>query len=332
MNKHIAPLPPAGTQIDVATLLTRAVEKGLDVETIERLLAMRQKLQDEAAERAYWAGLLEFQRRCPAIPKDKPVYDKHDKYLYSYAPIETIRKVTDPLLAELGFVATANTRREQGGVTIMVTLAHVDGHKQASEFFSPIHKAPLQSDQQAQEGAVTLAFRVAYRNVLGLTTGMLDDNTESLKDTGDDKSPATPTGRRIEAHYDVEDAPSATPLPTIGNGTLKRKIEAVIGEWGLDREVVKVWMKTKTGVSHFPDLNQGQAERLLDALPRQSKTLMLASIAAAPMERLERLDSDPPKWITAAAADWYYSAISNRLKSLSEAPNVPPGPDSEPLG
>jgi len=319
--------------IDPERLLLTAIEKGLQTDTIERLLAMRRELQAEAAERAYWTAMLEFQAQCPDIPKSKPVHDKNGKFLYRYAPIEDIRKVTDPLAAKLGFVITANTKHAQTGVTVVITCAHIAGHKEVSEFHIPPNKAPLQTDQQAAEGAVTFALRVAYRNVFGITTGMNDDNTEGQK------TEVTDTRERFKR---TANPPQGNDLPndaTIGNNSMKRKIEATIGQFKIDRDYVKSFMGKRTGKSHFADLTYNEAERLIDVIPRLAANLMLKDAFTCDWDKLERLGAEPPTWFNREETEELLAIVDDRLKrraeetqqqTLLEVQDVPPGPDSAP--
>ena len=130
----------------------------------------------------------------------------------------------------------------------------------------------------------------------------------------------------------LDDLPDEYPV-AIGNGPLKRKIEATIKDYSLNREEVKKWMQEKTGQIHFSDLTEDHANRLLAAIPRLAAQQLIKSVYALPQDELERLGGDPPTWLNHNETDWLMKAVSHRLKTLhEEATHVPPGPDSEPTG
>jgi hypothetical protein len=54
-------------------LIAKAIEHNLPVESLERLLDMRERLRAEQAREAYFTGLARFQAGCPVIPKTKCV-------------------------------------------------------------------------------------------------------------------------------------------------------------------------------------------------------------------------------------------------------------------
>src|SRR5262245_21390159 len=56
-----------------ADLIAQAIEKGLDVESLERLMALYERWQTEQARRAYTEALAKFQSIIPRLPKKKRV-------------------------------------------------------------------------------------------------------------------------------------------------------------------------------------------------------------------------------------------------------------------
>ena len=84
--------------LSVEQLIARAIDKGTPVETMERILAMAEKVKAGQAKEAFNQAMADFQRECPTITKTKIVKDKTGKVLYSYAPLESIVEQVKELL------------------------------------------------------------------------------------------------------------------------------------------------------------------------------------------------------------------------------------------
>ena len=55
------------TAVDPQALLAQAIDKGMPVESMERLLAMRREMKAEYARDQYFKALAGFQHECPVI-------------------------------------------------------------------------------------------------------------------------------------------------------------------------------------------------------------------------------------------------------------------------
>lgn len=179
---RLEPLPgPLGPE----ALIARAIDKGLDVGTMERLLAMRTQLKAEAAREAYFAALSAFQAECPAIPKGKIVLDKYGKERYRYAPLDIIVEAAKSKLREHGFSYTVTTSQADGIMTVTCSAHHAQGHTESTNFAVPIDPEAYMNDAQKVASAQTYAKRYAFCNAFGVLTGDEDDDGR-----GADKAPA----------------------------------------------------------------------------------------------------------------------------------------------
>ena len=70
---------PATIQADPLAMIAQAMQDGreINVDTMERLMAMRRELKAESAEAAYRDALADFQRDCPIIEKRKAIPKKN---------------------------------------------------------------------------------------------------------------------------------------------------------------------------------------------------------------------------------------------------------------
>lgn len=169
------------------TLIAQAIEKGLPVETMERLLVMRRELKEEWAREQYFQALMAFQRECPIIKKTKKVFDKSGKLRYEYAPIEDIVKQVGGLFEKHGFSYSIHPKSEPQAVTAICTIHHVSGHSESSEFTVPIDADAYMNAAQKVASALTYAKRYAVTNGFGILTGDSDDDAGATEN--DDASP-----------------------------------------------------------------------------------------------------------------------------------------------
>jgi ERF superfamily protein len=164
-------------RLEPQALIQSAVEKGAGIETLERLVALAKEVRAEQAKEAFHDAMSEFKRTCPEIIKSKraDIYSRrtNKSYGYSYAPLERITAVIDPVLAGLGLSYRWRHRGEAGVMYIACVVSHRLGHSEDSgEIPVPV---VLASDGEGASAAqrvgiaITYAKRYALLGVLGLS-------------------------------------------------------------------------------------------------------------------------------------------------------------------
>jgi len=169
---------PANEMSEAEMLISKAIDKNVPVETMEKLLAMRRELKQEWAKEQYNKALAEFQAECPEIQKVIQVYDKYGKPRYKYAPLDEIIKQVKGLLKKHGFSYSFNARFEDGAQIITCTARHISGHSETAEFRSPIDKDAYMTEIQKHGAAMTYAKRYAFCQVFGIMT--TDEDTDGI--------------------------------------------------------------------------------------------------------------------------------------------------------
>jgi hypothetical protein len=160
-------------------LIEKALDNGVGVETIERLLAMRKELKEEWAREQFFDALAQFQRACPVIPKSKEVKDKSGKLRYKYAPLDDIVESVKQPLSENGFSWTLKPVQENDSeVKAVIVVHHVDGHSETSEFTVPVDPQAYMNAPQKVGSARSFAMRYAFCNALGILTADEDNDAE----------------------------------------------------------------------------------------------------------------------------------------------------------
>jgi hypothetical protein len=191
------------TRLDPQDLLTRAVEKGASLETLERLVALAKDVREVQAREAWHYAMAEFQRRCPSIKKTATAQIATAKgyYSYRYAALDEIMEVIRPLLGELGLSVSWSTRVEPQRVIISCRIAHVLGHSENSgEVSMPIADSQDRSGgnpAQKVGSALTYARRYSLLCVTGLSPED-DDDGQAMHPSKRTEKPESPAAAQSE--------------------------------------------------------------------------------------------------------------------------------------
>lgn len=163
-------------------MIAQAVAGGhMDVEVLERLMALQERWDARQAEKALHEALAAFQAECPAIRKVRDsgggnASGASARYSYSYAGLDDIERTIRPILSRHGLSYTHDVEIE-GGVMVMVcTIHHVDGASRASRWQGPAADGGSMNAIQKVGSATTYARRYSLINALGLTTTDSDDD------------------------------------------------------------------------------------------------------------------------------------------------------------
>lgn len=175
----------------VSDIIALAVSKDLDVDKLQRLIDMKVAEEVRQARREFAAALAAFQRECPSIRHErtaKITTKGGGSYSYTYAELDVIARVVNPILAAHGLSYRWNAEVSADGRTLHCdcVVTHEAGHSEASRFTLPIDNASAMSDQQKVGAAATYARRQSLTMALGLTT--TDDDTDAA---AVDPSPVT---------------------------------------------------------------------------------------------------------------------------------------------
>lgn len=169
---------------EIAALVHLAIEKQVPVETLERLVALHERVSDRQAASEFADALASFQAECPEITKNATanvVGSSGSKFSYKYAELSHIAKVIRPLLHAHGFSYSWDSEIKDKMMSATCTLRHVNGHKESASFICPTETRAGMSEQQKFAAALSYARRMSLIQVLGITTA--DPDTDGANPT-----------------------------------------------------------------------------------------------------------------------------------------------------
>lgn len=181
------PLPaPQGTP---AALLTTAVQSGLSIEHLERLLAMQEKWEAKEARKEFFHALSNFQMDVPEIKKTKKVgYEHRDgsgKTEYFYATLSDIcHSIREPL-SRNGLSYRWEINEETDKITVTCIITHADGHAEKTTMVGQADNSGKKNVIQQRASTVTYLQRYTLIGALGISSADMDNDGQSgAKDKG----------------------------------------------------------------------------------------------------------------------------------------------------
>lgn len=176
-----------------SALLQIAVEKGADVEKLEKLMELQERWDANEARKAFFAAMAAFQGDAPAIDRGKHVKGRDGRVMYSYAPLEAILDTIRPCERKHGFMhAWDQDDLDGGGVRIICKISHTGGHTETSTVTIPQTKGMNTSAAQDRGIIVTYGQRRSLLNAYGLATGGEDRDGAAM-----DAEPSTVTPEQV---------------------------------------------------------------------------------------------------------------------------------------
>lgn len=163
-------------------LIAQAIEKGLGVEQLEKLMALHERMEDRQAARDFADAMARFQLECPPIHRNKTAdiaSNSGAKFAYKYAELDEIARTVNPILTKHGLSYTWNMVADATMLTATCILRHANGHSVESIFTLPHATSAGMSPQQKYAAAYTFAQRKSLSAVLGLTT--TDDDPDAAQ-------------------------------------------------------------------------------------------------------------------------------------------------------
>lgn len=171
------------------TMLADALERGVDVEKLERLFDLAERHEKEVQRKAFARALSDFQGDCPDIVDKSTAYVNTadgGSYSYTYADLDQIMRTIRPTLKACGLSVTYDTQIAEDGnsITSLCYIMHRDGHTEVRTFVCPLDEKLKINDSQKMGSANAYASRYNVTNALGLTTGEDDDGAGGERSRG----------------------------------------------------------------------------------------------------------------------------------------------------
>jgi hypothetical protein len=162
-----------------------ATNPDVNVEKLERLIAMQERILRHNAEMAFHAAFAEMQGELPTISERGEIL-VNGVVRSRYAPLEDIVEVVRPILKKYGFALRHRNQFTGDKLKVIGILSHRAGHSETDEFEAKADTSGSKNDIQSFGSTQSYGQRYTTKNLLGIVTRGED------KDGYRPPTPATP--------------------------------------------------------------------------------------------------------------------------------------------
>lgn len=156
-----------------------ARDPNIDIDKMERLLQMQERIVARQAKAAYADALARLQPTLPIIGERGSIKNNSGAVQSKYALWEDIVGVITPLLAAQGFSLSFRTGNKDGKIQVTGVLTHREGHGEETMLDLPADTSGSKNAVQAVASSVSYGKRYTAGALLNLRTGEIDDDGQT---------------------------------------------------------------------------------------------------------------------------------------------------------
>lgn len=209
----------------ISVIERAATNPDVDIDKMERLLEMHERILQRDGRVAYFAALSRMQPTLPVISRrgtiSVPAKDGKTGHETPYALWEDVNEAIRPMLAEHGFALSFRVKKEADRVEVTGILSHRDGHAEETMLSLPMDTTGSKNNVQAIGSSVSYGKRYTAFALLNITSRGEDDDgkaagagpviTDEQADTI--RELIGSTGTKVNAFLDYIGAPSVADIP-----------------------------------------------------------------------------------------------------------------------
>lgn len=189
---------------DINDLMAQAVATG-NMDTIERVFALRQELKREAARSAFFNALSLFQSMVPPVPKSK------EGYGYNYAPLGVIEATIQKPMEAAGLSKKWRQIEEKDVVTVICVVSHSEGHSEETPMgpvpWDLLERTKQMNGLQHRGAVITYLQRYTLIGALGLASADEDPDGVVPKEARAQREPVRQPQTKPSAQKAANGAP-----------------------------------------------------------------------------------------------------------------------------
>jgi hypothetical protein len=162
-----------------AALMMVAIEKGLDLDKVEKAMALQERWEANEARKAYHEAMAAFKASPPEIDKDRKV-----KFQTSKGPTEyrhaSLANVTDKINSALslhGLSSGWKVSQADKQITVTCTITHRLGHSESTSLSGAPDDSGSKNSIQAVGSTISYLSRYTLLALTGLATHDMDDDS-----------------------------------------------------------------------------------------------------------------------------------------------------------
>ena len=233
------PVPMNETAAVLSMIERVAKDPTVDIDRVERMMAMHRELRKEEAERAFNAAMVSVQAKLPQVKRDA----KNSQTNSHYARLETISAAVDPIIAEHGLSLSFGTETSPiaDHYRIVCDVRH-GSHKE--RYFADIPIDALGMKGNATKTAThafgsTMSYGRRYLKLMIFDISLRNDDNDGNRAPRDREPPREPS---LSPEPRTETRPHNDPRITANQVVQLREVLESVG--APEREFL-AWLKLK---------------------------------------------------------------------------------------
>jgi len=160
-----------------ADLLRLAIEKGADLDRLEKLMDLQVRWEANESRKAYVEAMAEFKAEHITIVKDKSV--SFGSTSYDHATIGNVTATICAALSKHGFSHRWDTRQDGESIAVTCIITHRQGHSETTTLAAGADKSGGKNSIQSIASTVTYLQRYTLLAATGLATHDQQDDDGS---------------------------------------------------------------------------------------------------------------------------------------------------------
>lgn len=156
----------------LSTISRLALDPRCDMDKLERLIKLQDRMEAKSALEAFNAAFAEMQCEMPSV--EKRTENTHTKKMY--ADLDDINYAVRPVMAKFGFGVSFKIVNQAAGVSITGILMHKAGHREETTMILPLDTGAGRSAVQSVGSTTTYGKRYVMCALLNITSGDDNDN------------------------------------------------------------------------------------------------------------------------------------------------------------
>lgn len=210
-DNAVATHPASDSGALIAMIERVALNPSIDINKMERLLEMQERILARNAKVAFSAALATMQPELPVIERKGlikvPARDGKTGHETPYALWEDINEAIRPLLSKYGFALSFRIKKSDDRVEVTGVLSHREGHSEETMLSLPMDTTGSKNNVQAIGSSVSYGKRYTAAALLNLTSRGEDDDGKA----GGAANVETITEKQVMDIHDMLEATATNP-------------------------------------------------------------------------------------------------------------------------
>jgi len=161
------------------SFIVQAIQNNAPVETLEKLMLLKERYEAGEAKKAYIQAMQAFQSLKPDLKRGSEVSFGAGKTAYKFCSLPDIEKALKGPLSDCGLTYRFENFTDESRFGVRCIVTHVQGHSECTEMAAPADTSGNKNAIQAIGSTSTYLMRYTLIAAFALTTADEDDDGAS---------------------------------------------------------------------------------------------------------------------------------------------------------